>query len=193
MFDANALKNTIDVISSMTQSATDRLSASQASAKTVAQTAEQAQAKTEEQDGDTVLLYHYTRAENVASIIATGLRPSIRIPDQPSSDAQHGDGHYLTDLSPSEAARFTRPQVSQAFFMTPRKWGTVGNLAPIAWVAFAFPKGTVQRVAPLFPSQVTFNYPSRGIWLYPSTGILSSTLIRGSGLVTFQPMANGNQ
>lgn len=54
-------------------------------------------------------LYHYTFPEFLPSILATGLRPSINDPNDPNSDAQHGDGQYLTDLSPEDASRLNVP------------------------------------------------------------------------------------
>jgi len=153
-------------------------------------------------DSRTIILYHYTKVANIASIQQNGLRPSSRDPDDPKSDAQWGDGQYFTDLAPHEAEEFTRAQVSQALYKTPRKWGTRGRLAPMGWVAFELPiarvykePNRVTRVTDIFPSEVKRQYPGRGIWYwyYPNTATLPPTFIRGSGSIQFQPMAGGGR
>jgi hypothetical protein len=140
-----------------------------------------------------MLLYHYTFEKNIASIRKEGLRPSIRIEDIPATDAQHGNGHYLTDLAPEIVEKFTRPQVSQALFKLPRKWGLTGKLQIIAFIEFNLPDGKLKRVHDLFPRQVQKQYPELGIWLHPSEEVLWSEYIQGWGLISFQPMPSGNQ
>jgi len=81
------------------------------------------------------VLYHYTKMENLPSIISTGLKPSIRIIGDPKSDAQWGDGQYLTDLTPLEASSTTRYKVSIALFNMPWKFGSAPNsLFDIGWI-----------------------------------------------------------
>jgi hypothetical protein len=141
----------------------------------------------------TVELFHYTRAVNVTLIYATGLRPSIRVEGDPSSDAQHGDGQYFTDLHPQEAEQFKRPQVSQALFRTPRKWGITGTLSPIAWIKFSLELEEVQSVHNLFASRVREAHPIRGIWLFPNASALPARFIVEDGIVNFKPMKSGSR
>ena len=140
-----------------------------------------------------MLLYHYTFEKNIASIRKEGLRPSIQIEGIPNSDAQHGNGHYLTDLAPDIAEKFSRPQVSQALFKLPRKWGLTGKLQNIAYLEFNLADEKLKRVHDLFSSQVQKQYPKLGIWLHAGEDILSSQYIAGWGLLSFQPMPSGNQ
>lgn len=123
----------------------------------------------------------------------TGLRPSIQIPGDSSSDAQHGNGQYFTDLTAQEAQNYRRSQVSQALFRTPRKWGLTGKLQNIAWLQVLLTTGAVHHVQPLFPSQVHIDLPMRGIWLRPGTHNLPPHHIIDNGLVLFQPMPSGNR
>lgn len=139
------------------------------------------------------ILYHYTRQENLFPILTYGLLPSIRVLDEASSDAQHGDGHYFTDLTPQEVEQFTRAQVSQALFMTPRKWGTRGQVATIVWISFDLEEAEVVRVTGLFPSKVRSLFPNRGIWLHRSTTTLPTHYITADGTITFEPMRNGTR
>jgi hypothetical protein len=140
-----------------------------------------------------VLLYHYTFEKHLSSIQKEGLRPSIRIEGLSTSDAQHGDGHYLTDLSPEIAEQFSRPQVSQALFKLPRKWGLTGKLQNIGYLAFDMDKKHITRVHDLFASQVQKQYPNLGIWLHPSTKLLAVKYIVESGLIRFKAMPSSNQ
>lgn len=138
-------------------------------------------------------LFHYTFEKNLESIRQEGLRPSIRLAANPSSDAQHGNGHYLTDLSPALAEQFSRPQISQALFKLPRKWGLTGKLQNIVFIEFNLAEDVLERVYDLFPSLVQKQYPKLGIWLHPSEEILSHQYIEAWGLIRFQAMPSGNQ
>jgi ADP-ribosyltransferase of polymorphic toxin system len=138
-------------------------------------------------------LYHYTFEKYFNSILKSGLHPSIRIEEVPSSDAQHGDGQYFTDLPPALVEDFTRAQVSQALYKIPRKWGLTGRLQTIVYIEFELEPSSVKRVHDLFPSVIAKTYPEYGIWLYPNTQNLSPDTIIVSGTITFQPMASGNQ
>ncbi|WP_373286885.1 HYD1 signature containing ADP-ribosyltransferase family protein [Thermopolyspora flexuosa] len=60
------------------------------------------------------ILWHYTREENLASILKTReLRPSLR--SRWSRDARYGDGQYLTDIPPG-----TMPGSRLAFYLVRR-------------------------------------------------------------------------
>jgi len=137
-----------------------------------------------------ITLYHYARQRFLKGILDEGLRPSQQIPGDNSSDAQWGDGQYLTDLTPEESSTVTRGQHSYALFKNPRKWGTSGNLENIAWIAFNLPSNDVDQRAPLFG----FRFPQRSIYLrwshkHPDLSLMhnmSSDLAIGNGIVTFQ-------
>jgi hypothetical protein len=141
-----------------------------------------------------VILYHYTFEKNIESILLKGLKPSIREETNRRSDAQHGNGCYLTDVPPDLLANFTRPQVSQALFSLPRKWGLTGQLQGIVWVAFNLQPDKLIRVQSLFPSQVQKSLPDYAIWLYPTDkDYLAPEFIHASGSLVFQAMASGNR
>lgn len=99
----------------------------------------------------------------------------------------------MTDLSPDIAEQFSRPQVSQALFKLPRKWGLTGKLQNIGYLAFDLDEKLVKRVHDLFASQVQKQYPDLGIWLHASTKLLSAQYIVESGLIRFKAMPSGNQ
>ena len=133
-------------------------------------------------------LYHYTPAANIAGIIATGLRPSIEDPNNPASDAQWGDGHYFTDLTPDEASSATRYQVAYALFSVPWKWGRPPNLGDIGWLKIDVEGLDIQWKQSLFGER--FSY--RSIFLHPSTNTLPvHDRIGGTGVVRFQASASG--
>jgi hypothetical protein len=136
-------------------------------------------------------LYHYTPTDNIPSIMATALNASIREPDNPKSDAQWGDGQYLTDVTPEEAATVTRQQFSYALFKFP--WGFKAPPAPlpvIGWLKIDVTGLPVQQVAPLFGQR----FPSRSIYLNLSQSPLSMVLrVVAKGRVTFQPGPKGYQ
>jgi hypothetical protein len=134
-------------------------------------------------------LYHYTFAERIPSIIATGLRPSIGDPGNPSTDAQWGDGQYFTDLTPEDASMATRYQVAKALFNIPWKWGRPPNLRNIGWIKVDVSNLPVRWVAEVFSPE---RFPGRSIYLHDSTVPLPITdKIRGRGVVTFQPSPSG--
>ena len=139
-----------------------------------------------------MLLYHYTFEKYLDSILKTGLRPSIRLKDNPKSDAQHGNGQYFTDLPSSVAEGFTRAQLSQALYKLPRKWGLTGQLQTIVYIEFELNE-SVKRVRGLFASEIARTYPDYGIWLYPNEDTLSEVTISNSGSIRFQPMPGGNR
>jgi hypothetical protein len=152
-------------------------------------TSDQADVRTQPRDDEQAprYLYHYTRFEFIPLIIATGLRPSIRIAGDPKSDAQWGDGQYLTDLTPEESGTVTRSQHSYALFKIPWKWGGSGNMT-VGWIQIAVQGLPVDRVAPLFGRR----FPHRSIYLNES--ILSLSLanrVTNIGSVLFQPSPSG--
>ena len=129
-------------------------------------------------------LFHYTKAENIPNIIATGLKPSVKIPDDPSSDAQWGDGQYFTDLTPLEATTSTRYKVSYALYKFPYKLGRGPNYLPkIGWIEIDARKLPVSRVSGLYGT----NFPGRSIYLNRSHSNLpiSDKLIQ-TGIVEFK-------
>jgi hypothetical protein len=99
--------------------------------------------------GQDVYLYHYTQIENIPSILTEGLRPSIKIPGDPSSDAQLGDGQYLTDLSPSDILSGTMFQTARALFNQPFYWGS-RTRSDIGFIKIKVSGLAYRRVAPLF-------------------------------------------
>jgi RHS repeat-associated protein len=143
--------------------------------------------QTRRDDRQPIYLYHYTRVERIPLIIATGLRPSIRIPGAPKSDAQWGDGQYLTDLTPTESATVTRFQHSAALFKTPWMWGGNGKIN-VGWIRIDVRGLPVKRVAPLFGKR----FPGRSIYLITSTVRLPLTnRVAGTGFIMFQPSRSG--
>jgi RHS repeat-associated protein len=135
-------------------------------------------------------LYHYTPAENIPSIIATGLKPSIRVPDDPRSDAQWGDGQYFTDATPEEASTATRQQFSYALFQHPWKFGGRPPLSPIGWIEIDVEGLSVERKAALFGQR----FPNRSIYLRLSIATLPvADRVIDTGIVTFQPGPSGSQ
>lgn len=127
-------------------------------------------------------LYHYTPEENIPAIISGGLRPSLRDPDNPKSDAQWGDGHYFTDISPEEASRYSMFQLSRALFAIPWHWGTKTRY-DIGWLRIDVSGLPLQRV-PVFSR----SYGDRSIYLHPTrTTLPVSQRLRGTGTVEFQP------
>jgi hypothetical protein len=104
---------------------------------------------TRDRDDQPTYLYHYTSVERIPLIIATGLGPSIQIAGDPKSDAQLGDGQYLTDLTPAESSTVTRFQHSAALFKSPWKWGGNDRIT-IGWIKINVHDLPVARKAPLF-------------------------------------------
>jgi hypothetical protein len=144
----------------------------------------QTQTRTKDRDKKPRYLYHYTKEENVNSIIDTGLNPSIRVPGNPRSDAQWGDGQYLTDLTPEESSTVTRFQHSYALFKIPWKWGR----AVVAWIKVDTRGLQIQRAEALFGSR----FPHRSIYLNPSGNVLLLTgRSAGTGVVNFAPSPSG--
>ena len=141
------------------------------------------------------VLYHYTFAKNIPSILLTGLRAS----DPANGDAQWGAGQYFTDLSPWESSTVTRYQHSYALFKIPWKWGsrpTKSNpLQPVGYVAVVVVGPLVQKVAPLFGSR----FPTRSIYLNTSSSTLRFSIspslftpqFLSVGIVNFQPSRSG--
>jgi hypothetical protein len=130
-------------------------------------------------------LYHYTPIVNVPSILATGLKPSIKVPGVPSSDAQWGDGQYLTDLTPSQMASGTMFQVSAALFKSPWRWGNRTRY-DIGYIMIDVRGLPVTRVAPLF----TKTFGNKGIWLNPTQynlPLIGRVPAGGIGVVSFKP------
>jgi len=132
-------------------------------------------------------LYHYTFARNIPSIITQGIRPSLAA----NGDAQHGDGQYLTDLTPAESSTVTRYQHSYALFRRQFKWGGGRYASQVGWVRIDIDNPTrlfVVDVGPLFGNR----FPGRRIYLRPSDKSLPVyNRIGGTGTVTFAPTARG--
>ncbi|NJO83982.1 MAG: hypothetical protein HC828_15130 [Blastochloris sp.] len=143
----------------------------------------------ENNDRKPTYLYHYTSVDRIQSIIASGLNPSVRDLNDPKSDAQWGDGQYLTDLTPEELSTVTRQQASAALFKSPWKWGAPPNALPqIGWIKIKVRGLSVQRVAPLFGQR----FPQRSIYLIPGANALPlSSRVGGTGVVTFAPGPTG--
>jgi RHS repeat-associated protein len=95
-----------------------------------------------------LILYHYTLTENVAGILATGIRPSIRDENDENSDAQHGDGQYFTDITNLEAEQHTMYQLSRALFINPFHWG--GKRRSISYIAIKTNGLRIKRAVPVF-------------------------------------------
>jgi len=141
----------------------------------------------DEDDSQYITLYHYTRVENVDSILAAGLRPSLL---SSGRDAQQGDGHYFTDLTPEESSTLTRGQHSAALFVSQWQWGGQPPLPIVAWIEISVPQQNVQRVAPLYGQRVSY----RSIYLSPSSSILPiASYVMRTGILEFQPGPKGNR
>ena len=134
-----------------------------------------------------IILFHYTFFQNLESIIDHGLRPSLAS----NGDAQWGDGHYFSNLSPDEIAQKTRYHVSYALFKTPWMWGGQPPLPPIGWLEVSLDAGAIQRVAPLFGKQ----FKQRSIFLLENTKIFNVNLVlnRIGGPLAFQSSPSGHQ
>jgi hypothetical protein len=149
------------------------------------------QTDTDTDTKDRILLYHYTFAENVPLIIASGvLHPSLK----EKGDAQHGDGQYFTDLTPVESATVTRQQHAYALFTQRMMWGAGRrNYLPkdVAWLEFMIESRKVRWVQPLFGPQ----FPYRSIYLHETTVDLSITDIYtgNTGIVVFEPGPSGHR
>jgi RHS repeat-associated protein len=110
-------------------------------------------------------LYHYTDFWNISSIRDNGLMPSIKDPANPHSDANFGNGVYLTDLTPAEAGTGTQYQMGRAVWNTPRWFPR--NAAPypdLVGVQIDVRGLPVQREAPLFST----TYGERSIYRIPT-------------------------
>jgi hypothetical protein len=142
---------------------------------------------TEANDLEYLRLFHYTFADALSSILTEGLRASKRVQNDPKSDAQHGNGQYFTDLTPDEASQFSRPQISQALYSTPRKWGVRGKVRDIVWLEWHLMPDMVAYVRPLFSSRPAQMYSERGIWLRSAETALSVEYLRRYGIIVFQP------
>ena len=94
------------------------------------------------------ILYHYTPTENLAGILATGINPSIRNPDDLNSDAQHGDGQYFTDITNFEAEPYSMFQLCRALFDNPFHWG--GTRRSISYIAITTDSLRIKRAVPVF-------------------------------------------
>ena len=142
-------------------------------------------------DEPEIYLYHYTLAENIPNIIATGLKPSIRFADTPTSDAQWGDGQYFTDLTPMEATTLTRQQFSYTLFKHPWKFGAPpASLKTIGWLKINVNKLNIGRESSLFGNR----FSHRSIYRHASTLSLPvADRLAGTGVITFQPGPTGQQ
>jgi len=136
-------------------------------------------------------LYHYTPAENISSILASGLHPSTRDPKNSKSDAQWGDGQYLTDATPEEAESVTRQQFSYALFKTPWMFkAPPASLPTIGWLKIDVTNLRVQAVASLFGPR----FPSRSIFLNSSSKKWPMVdRVVATGTITFQPGPKGHR
>ena len=136
-------------------------------------------------------LYHYTPAENISNILASGLHPSTRDPNNPRSDAQWGDGQYLTDATPEEAECVTRQQFSYALFKIPWMFKAApASLPTIGWLKIDVTDLPVQAVAPLFGQR----FSGRSIFLNASQSSLPMIdRVVATGTITFQPGPKGHR
>jgi RHS repeat-associated protein len=148
--------------------------------------------KTDERDDEEenrILLYHYTFAENMPSILAKGLRPSLRPPL--GRDAHHGEGQYLTDLTPEESSTTTRFRHAYALTTGRFYWGPPPNPPrPVGWIEFAIPRDQVKYIQPLFGRR----FPHRSIYLYETAltmPLVSLGFTGRTGIVIFQPSRTG--
>jgi len=137
-------------------------------------------------------LYHYTFADRIKSILASGLNAS----DPANGDAQFGPGQYLTDLTPEESQTLTRFQHSAALFKIPFNWNrgqAYPPYSPVGWIRIDVDHPTslfAVRVAPLFSSR----FPGRSIFLVPGTARLPlANRERGTGTLIFRPGRSGLQ
>jgi hypothetical protein len=136
-------------------------------------------------------LYHYTSAENISSILASGLHPSTREPNNSKSDAQWGDGQYLTDATPEEAESVTRQQFSYALFKTPWMFkAPPASLPTIGWLKIDVTDLRVQAVASLFGQR----FLGRSIFLNSSQSSLPMvSRVVATGTITFKPGPKGHR
>ena len=120
-----------------------------------------------------ISLYHYTALPNLSLILNSGnLRPSTGI------NAVYGEGQYLTDITPSEASKHRKQDLSEALYADPNHWGPEG----VAYLQIEFDADRVKRVNDVYGA----TFPGKGIFLHGSLlpYSLSGTLV-SSGPVEF--------
>ncbi|MBI9051564.1 MAG: Ig-like domain-containing protein [Anaerolineaceae bacterium] len=134
------------------------------------------------------ILYHYTKAENIPLIIATGIKPSL----EGHGDAHQGPGQYFTDITPEEASTVTRGQFSAALYQVWWHWGTktdkMNTLANVAYIGIDITGLPIERKSKVYGDR----FPGRGIFVNDSVVNLPiADRLRRTGTVVFQPSPSG--
>jgi RHS repeat-associated protein len=134
------------------------------------------------------ILYHYTRAEYIPSILATGIKPSL----EGNGDAHQGPGQYFTDITPEEVSTVTRGQFSAALYQVWWHWGTktdkMNTLANVAYIGIDTTGLPIERKANVYGDR----FPGRGIFVNDSVVNLPITdRLRRTGTLVFQPSPSG--
>ena len=127
-----------------------------------------------------IILYHYTFARNIPSILLKGLRPSL----EEYGDAMQGDGQYFTDLTPQESEAVTRQQHSAALFVSQWRWGGGEHAGQVGYIAVEVQSNQVIKAAPLYGRR----FPHRSIYVYPNRDNLPlADILVDQGTITLRP------
>jgi hypothetical protein len=124
-------------------------------------------------DDQPVVLYHYTRATDLA-----GIHNSQKLWPARDGFSRYGSGAYLTDIDPETAAEGNKRDMSIALFSTPNVQHKV-----VAYLGIDVSGLGAQRVASIYPQG---SYPTTyGIWLVPGGSISLKGRVVRAGMVDF--------